>query len=129
MKKQRYDLSPPATTTYQYPVQSTGIFGLSFFFFFPYQPISFFQLKHIDIRPIQSESAQFGSNRHVSEPNWCESKQIRKRKKKTTTTTTTNWMRFDAQAAASLARRRDGHECDGHFAASLHPSQRLELRT
>ena len=130
MKKQRYDFSPPATAAYQYPVQSTAIFGLSFFFFFPYQPISFFQLKHIDIRSIQSELAQFSANRHVSEPNWCESEQIRKRKKKkTTTTTTTNWMQFDAQVAASLARRRVGHECGGHFAASLHLSQWLELRT
>ena len=33
-KKQRYDFSPLATVAYQYPVQSTSIFGLSFFFFF-----------------------------------------------------------------------------------------------
>ena len=32
-----------------------------------------------------------------------------------------NWTRFDAQAAASLARRRVGRRCDGHFATSVHP--------
>ena len=39
---------------------STGIFDLSFFFFFPHRPISFFPPKHTDFRPIQSDSARIG---------------------------------------------------------------------
>ena len=33
-----------------------------------------------------------------------------------------NWTGFDAQAAASPARRRVGRRCGSHFAASVHPS-------
>ena len=129
MKKQRYDFSPLATAAYQYPVQSTGILGLSFFFFslpadflFPTET-HWYLADLVWISPVRRESA-----RVEAELVWVGANPETK-KKKTTTTTTANWMRFDAQAVASLAHRRVGHECGGHFAASLHPSQRLELRT
>ena len=82
---------------------------LSNFFFF--SPADFllpaethrYSADTIRFGPVRLESARFGASRRPSEPNRRESARIRKRKKKKK-----NWTWFDAQAAASPARRRVG---------------------